>query len=142
MSKPHVCPVCEGKGYRDPVPTLMNAPTNITCPACKGACVLWEPERQTDERRAQESERARHRYPADQGPDFNVKASKEAMDDIPSDRPPESHPNDNPHFCTVCAFLAVEAADKRTLEIVAKLQADKAPGFREAAAQIRLSYLK
>ena len=39
MSTPHKCPVCEAKGG------VVNPWGKVeTCPACKGECVLWEPE--------------------------------------------------------------------------------------------------
>ena len=49
MSQPHVCPVCSGIGKHvgDQGPgdfvALLRRDGPI-CPACKGACVLWEPE--------------------------------------------------------------------------------------------------
>lgn len=33
--KPHVCPVCTGKGV------VVDVEESRDCPACKGACVLW-----------------------------------------------------------------------------------------------------
>lgn len=45
MSKPHVCPVCQGRGGAIlPLAGSENGLTTVDpCPACKGACVLWEP---------------------------------------------------------------------------------------------------
>lgn len=89
MSQPHVCPVCTGFG-RAPVafiPLVNGEPIPVPCPACKGACVLWEPDfaKEMDKwlaspRYVVPDKPTIHRYPADPGPDFNVKASKEAMD--------------------------------------------------------------
>lgn len=45
--KPHVCPVCQGYGQiqRPPAALGTGAATDLmACPACKGACVLWDPQ--------------------------------------------------------------------------------------------------
>lgn len=52
--KPHVCPVCQGHGqiqriHPQPTSTSCN-PEFYTCPACKGACVLWDPDKALEER--------------------------------------------------------------------------------------------
>ena len=42
MSRPYLCPKCEGEGTIDvTTPTSM---TTVPCPVCKGAMVLWSPE--------------------------------------------------------------------------------------------------
>ena len=45
MGKPYVCPVCDGIGTRTPYNdgSTSAIPMPEQCPACKGACVLWEP---------------------------------------------------------------------------------------------------
>lgn len=51
MTTPHTCPVCMGRGAVPPQPigaTMGNdmtveTPPHTECPACNGACVLWEP---------------------------------------------------------------------------------------------------
>lgn len=44
MSTPHTCPVCMGRGTVPQTGTLTTTTTaEDTCPACHGACVLWEP---------------------------------------------------------------------------------------------------
>jgi rubrerythrin len=38
--RPHVCPVCAGRGLVEAGTTSVTG-AGETCPACKGACVLW-----------------------------------------------------------------------------------------------------
>lgn len=38
---PYACPVCSGKG-KVPPPDTTTASTLLICPACAGACVVWE----------------------------------------------------------------------------------------------------
>jgi len=71
--------VCKGAG------TPLNVSPGVSlarigCLACKGACVLWEPERLFGSLHTFPDKPTIHRYPPNPGPDFNVKASKEAMD--------------------------------------------------------------
>ena len=44
---PHQCPVCVGEGEVPDYPNSHSFTTYVVklkeCPACKGACVLWEP---------------------------------------------------------------------------------------------------
>jgi len=42
MSKPHICPVCNGNGKRFSEGSTAKIQYE-QCPACLGACVLWEP---------------------------------------------------------------------------------------------------
>lgn len=39
---PHTCPVCVGRGTVPPVGDQTST-VPVMCPACLGACVLWEP---------------------------------------------------------------------------------------------------
>ena len=47
MTTPHKCPVCKGLGKRSTAINIDKPDTTgrvlETCPACKGACVVWEP---------------------------------------------------------------------------------------------------
>ena len=45
MGKPYVCPVCDGNGSKPDRPSTGSGDIvqDQTCPACKGACVLWCP---------------------------------------------------------------------------------------------------
>lgn len=43
MTTPHTCPVCMGRGTVPNTDALTNTTAEPICPACHGACVLWEP---------------------------------------------------------------------------------------------------
>lgn len=38
---PHRCPICDGKGNIHDLSSFVSGQDIKTCPACKGACVLW-----------------------------------------------------------------------------------------------------
>lgn len=46
MSKPYKCPVCNGTGrvMNHSGGTSACETNTVTCPACKGACIVWKPE--------------------------------------------------------------------------------------------------